>query len=343
MIDWVPKKYINNNLVKKYIELSSKNNQFTNGGPIVTLLENFIKNKFKIDDNKSVIVVNNGTLAIHVLVTAIELFNKKDYNWATQSFTFPPSSQGPLKDVKILDIDDGGGLDINEISEDTNAIVVTNIFGNVVDINKYEEYCKKNNLILIFDNAATSFTFYNGKNCLNYGVGTTISFHHTKPFGFGEGGAIIVDTKYEKTIRCLCNFGIGYSDTEYFLKQGSNFKMSDISAAYILQYLDNFDEIVKKHKNLYSYVVRKLKNIEGITLYPNFSSETPFLSCFCLLFDNYDDNIRIKLLDNNIFCRKYYNPLKKTTKTMEIYNKILCIPCTKDMIENDIDKIFNII
>ena len=55
-----------------------------------------------------------------------------------------------------------------------------------------------NNKFLIFDNAATPFTYYKGKSCCNYGHGSTISFHHTKPLGFGEGGAIIVDKKYEK-------------------------------------------------------------------------------------------------------------------------------------------------
>ena len=37
------------------------------------------------------------------------------------------------------------------------------------------------------------------------------------------------------------------------LKEGNNNKMSDISAIYILQYLDNFDNIVKKHQELYKY------------------------------------------------------------------------------------------
>ena len=164
-----------------------------------------------------------------------------------------------------------------------------------------------------------------------------------KPLGFGEGGAIIVDNKYEKAIRCLSNFGIGYSENKYFLKDGSNYKMSDISAAYILQYLSNFDEIIIQHKKIYLYMEEKLQNIEGINLYKNFSSETPFLSCFCLLFDNYNDKIRKRLLDNNIFCRKYYNPLKNTPTTMKIYNRILCVPCTKDMSESDIDKIIDLI
>ena len=51
-------------------------------------------------------------------------------------------------------------------------------------------------------------TFYKGRNSCNYGNGSIISFHHTKPFGFGEGGAIIIDSKYEEGARRLINFGI---------------------------------------------------------------------------------------------------------------------------------------
>ena len=342
MINWIPNKEINTQLVNEYLSLSLKNNQFTNGGPVVKLLENKLKNILKIDDNKSVILTNSGTGALHALADGIQLCNKQKYKWTTQSFTFPPSAQGPFKNAHIIDIDNGGGLDISKIPKETTGIIVTNIFGNIVDIEKYITYCNKNNIILLFDNAATSYTFYNGKNSVNYGDGSIISFHHTKPLGFGEGGAIIVDKKYEESIRCIMNFGINNGNS-YFLRVGNNYKISDISAAYILQYLDNFDKIVKKHIKLYNYMKKKLKNIEGIELYPNFSSETPFLSCFCLLFDNYDDKIRLKLLENNIFCRKYYNPLKKTPVTMEIYDKILCIPCTKDMSEKDIDKIINLI
>ena len=342
MIKWVPNKEINKTKIDSLLQESIIQNQFTNYGPCVKLLENSIKDKLKIDDNKSVIAVNSGTGALHALASGIELFLNKKLTWATQSFTFPPSAQGSLSNTLILDIDNEGGLDISKISKNIQAIIVTNIFGNVVNISKYVNYCNSNNIILIFDNAATPYTFYKNKNCINYGVGSIISFHHTKPLGFGEGGAIIVDKCYEESIRCIMNFGIN-NGKDYFLREANNYKMSDISAAYILQYLDNFDNIIKIHKKLYTYMISKLNKIKDIKLYPNFSSETPFLSCFCLLFDNYDDKIRLRLLDNDIFCRKYYNPLKNTPKTIEIYNKILCIPCTKDMTENDIDKIINLI
>ena len=68
-------------------------------------------------------------------------------------------------------------------------------------------------------------------------------------------------------------------------------------------------------------------------------------SCFCLLFENYETSIKIEkiLLDNDIFCRKYYHPLKETKNTVYIYNKILCLPCNIDMNVQDIDNIIKLL
>uniref|UniRef100_A0A6C0M0K4 DegT/DnrJ/EryC1/StrS aminotransferase family protein n=1 Tax=viral metagenome TaxID=1070528 RepID=A0A6C0M0K4_9ZZZZ len=343
-INWVPNKRINLNRVNNLLEKSIQTGQFTNGGPNVQLLENIIREKLQIDDNKAIIVVTNGSVALHSLTASIEYLHKKKINWATQSFTFPPSAQGTLSNTKIVDIDKDGGLNLEELDESIGGIIVTNIFGNIVDIEKYEKWANENNKFLIFDNAATPFTFYKGKSCCNYGHGCTISFHHTKPLGFGEGGAIIVDKKYEKNVRCLNNFGIDLTE-KYWVREGNNHKMSDIAAVYIIQYLDNFDNIIKKHKELYNYFKTQILNLSlPIKLFPSFHDEGKIMaSCFCLLFDNYDDNIRLKLLENDIFCRKYYHPLLETKNTMEIFNNILCLPCTIDMEKKDIDFIINLI
>lgn len=346
MINWVPEKNIDYKKIEELMNLSINSKQFTNYGPNVQLLEKYIKQLFEIEDNKSVIVVANASLGIQILTQGINLYENKDLQWCTQSFTFPPSNQGTLKNSIILDIDYEGGLNLNEVNENINGLIVTNIFGNVVDIDKYLTYCDKNNKMLIFDNAATHYTFYKGKNCLNYGNGCIISFHHTKPFGFGEGGAIIVDKKYDNVIRKLINFGIGYNENLYYLSEANNCKMSDIQAVYIIQYLLNyFNIILKIHQKLYNYLIEKLNNV-NIKLYPSFHDNNKnILSCFSFIFNNNEQSILVEkeLLNNNIFCRKYYHPLKKTKITCDIYDKILCVPCHKDMKTDDIDKIIEII
>jgi dTDP-4-amino-4,6-dideoxygalactose transaminase len=339
IMSWISKKKIDEELVKSHIKKCLETNQFTNQGFFVNELETHVRKLFEIDDNKSVILVTNGTVALQVLTNSILHYENKNINWATQSFTFPPSAQiNP--NVKIIDIDKDGGLDLNKVDKNNiNGLIITNIFGNVVDIKKYESFCKENNMFLIFDNAASAYTFYNGKNCLNYGNGSIISFHHTKPFGFGEGGCIVVDNKYEKTIRCLNNFGIGLSDN-YWNKLGSNNKMSEISAIYILQYLiNNFDKIKKHHNSLYEHFSKKNKKI----MFPNFSDNKIVPSCLCVLIEKNNNEIINKLIEHGFQVRKYYNPLDESKVSNEIYKKIICLPCNLDISKNDLEKINEII
>ena len=167
MINWVPYKPINNETVNKLFEKSINTNNFTNYGPNVQLLENKIKTLLEINNDKAIIVVNNGSTALHVITSAINYYHNKKIQWATQSFTFPPSAQGTLSNVKIIDIDNDGGIDLQQINlNEINGIIITNIFGNIVDINKYEKWGKEHNKFIIFDNAATPYTFYKGKNSL---------------------------------------------------------------------------------------------------------------------------------------------------------------------------------
>ena len=141
-INWIPNKIINQKRVNQLMEKSIKTGQFTNNGPNVQLLEKIIREKLQIDDTKAIIAVTNGSVALHALASSIEYYENNKINWATQSFTFPPSAQGTLSNVKIVDIDKDGGLDLNELDKSIGGIIVTNIFGNIVDIDKYEKWAK---------------------------------------------------------------------------------------------------------------------------------------------------------------------------------------------------------
>lgn len=344
MISWVPKKEVNVTLVNELLSLSASKNQYTNGGPVVSLLEKKIHELLKIDDSKSVVCVSNGTVALWAAVAAIELSECMDLQFCTQSFTFPASAQGYLENVIIVDIDSGGGLDLTKVDPTKcNGIIVTNVFGNVVDIGKYEDWCKSHRKVLIFDNAATAYTFYAGKNSCNYGNASTISFHHTKPIGFGEGGAIIIDSKYERPLRNIINFGIdNTSPIGKWHRKGGNYKMSDLQAAYILQYLERFNELVEAADRLYSYFLNKIKNVREITLFPNYSDNTPYVSCITIFVSDSISVIK-SLLEKGIYCRKYYNPLENTQNAINMYNRIVCISFTIDMTTSDIDRIVDII
>ena len=74
-------------------------------------------------------------------------------------------------------------------------VIATNCFGHLQDLNYITTQALNHDKILIFDNAATPYSFYKGTNSCNLGVGSFVSFHHTKPIGFGEGGIAIIDKK----------------------------------------------------------------------------------------------------------------------------------------------------
>lgn len=344
-IPWVAAKAINHERISSLLNDSSRTNQFANYGPNVARLEETIRQLYDIDADRSVIAVVNGSAAIQVLTAGIGVCRHTTMQWATQSFTFPSSVQGSLFGTKIVDVDAGGGLDLTQVDDDVDGLIVTNIFGNVVDIDRYVSHCLKHNQVLVFDNAATHYTTYKGKNALNYGTGSTLSFHHTKPMGFGEGGAIIVDRQYEDCIRRLMNFGIGLPET-YWAPEGNNFKMSEVSAVYILQYLEREFEHVRQHNQAMFECFKALTRARGITayrLYPSFHDGTIMPSCICILFERGSAPVLKRCLDAGIQARKYYHPLDGCPMANSMYKTILALPCHADMKTVDIEKMFDVV
>lgn len=344
MVKWVPIKHIHHQRVQELLEESIQSNQFTNGSPVVQKLEQHTRTILGIDSSKAVVCVSNGTVALWATVAALELYYDRPLKFITQSFTFPASAQGYLSGVKIVDNDNEGGIDLTLVDQETcDGIIVTNIFGHLVNINKYVIWAEQHKKFLLFDNAATPFSFYKGSNSCNYGTAATLSFHHTKPIGFGEGGAIIIDSKYERSLRNIMNFGLDNSAlNSKWHRFGGNYKMSDLQAVYILQYLENFTSIFKHVTGLYSYFKTTIQQYSNIQLFPTFSDDMPFISCICIFMRNSKIAMDL-LLANNIYCRKYYNPLLPTFNAMKFFDTIVCIPCNTDMTIADIDTIVNLL
>jgi len=347
-INWLNKKTIDHQLVKKLLQESETLNHFTNYGPLVQELEKKSRSWFNISEHKAIIAVNNASAGLHALASGINKCKNKVLRYATQSYTFPPSAQGSLKDSIIVDIDDEIGLDLSLVPLHlVDGIIVTNIFGNLTNLDKYVTWAETHHKILLFDNAATALSNFKGINASNYGHGAVISFHHTKPFGFGEGGIVIVDREYEECVRQCINFGIDNSlpfHESYWHREGSNYKMSDIAAAYILQFLQRkFHTIQNQHTQLYHKMQHEIQNIEGVSLMSNMSDDVPIVTCFCLIFDDANKSSEQPFLDQDIYCRKYYKPLVQLPKTSWVYDHVLCLPCHSDMNSDDIDLIVNII
>lgn len=167
---------------------------------------------------------------------------------------------------------------------------------------------------------STPYTWWEDTNSCNLGTGSYVSLHHTKPIGFGEGGLAIIDKKYEDQTRIACNFGLVDGK---FNERSGNYKMSEISAAAILQWWDQFeiDELRDKYLDNYYKVKYELRDEEGVS-WINYGDDDKFFpSCFPFIHDfekSIEDN------DTNYEAKKYYHPLRGFQISTDIYKRILC-------------------
>lgn len=315
MISYVENKEINWKTVKKLMCISGEMNYFSNFGPVSRILEKKIHYYLNLDNDRAVIVCSSGTSAIHALVEMYNyIFNRK-LIWVTSSFTFPCNIQGPLRDAIIVDCDARGMMPVKlDFDFDFDGLIVTDLFG-MADRQPYFDYCSKYKKILIVD-SAMGFD----KPRTNP-TDEMISFHHTKPWGFGEGGCVIISRERESLFRSIINFGLvkGQNTGPY----SNNAKMSDVSSAFIIQRLEVMPAVKKKMQTQYKRIKKTAKQV-GFECEPCPSWTPP---CVPLFSDHPIFN-----LDNPIMTvKKYYQPLANTPNAIDLYNRIICVPCHPDV------------
>ena len=346
MINWVGNKTVNMNIVNNKIQECIENTNFTNNGKNVLQLQKDLKNLFHIDENKETLLTCNGDIGINAIIGGFNIHYQKKLRFV-QSFTFPTSIQGNLNDSIVFDIDENMGPDIKLLESrkhEYDGIVITNCFGLSVNIELYEKFCYDNNKILVFDNAASSMTFYKNKNHINYGHASMISLHHTKPIGFGEGGFILFDKKYlESMKKSIC---FGYTDIFKYNYDiyDNNYKISEIASIYISEYLKNIDIIFKHYTKIIKYFIEKIKKIHNIFLLQNYSEyEESLLSTIPIIFDK---KVNIdKFIENKIEAKKYYYPIENENhkNSQKLFDNIICLPLNLDIDEKIIDKYIEIL
>lgn len=349
-VSWVGHKTVDLNLINEKINDCINTKHFTNNGKNVINLQKKLHKIFNLDDNKEVLLVCNGAMGLNALVGGLNIFFNKKIKFVVQGFTFPCSVQGLLQESLILDTDENMGPDIIRLEKYKNeyeGIFVTNCFGCSTNISLYEKFARENNKILLFDNAAAPYTIYNEKISLNFGAGCVVSLHHSKPIGFGEGGFIVFDKIYlESMKKAIC---FGYTDTNKFNYNvnASNYKMSEIAAIYIEEYLKNVEKIYNHHTKIIEYFELELQKINKdsvkIKLYKNYSNyNQSLLSTIPLIFPkSVSTDIFIK---NDIEAKKYYYPLHNNCeKSSILFDKIICLPLNMDIDEKIIDNYISIV
>ena len=332
MIPFILKKQLDSDRFNDYLYTANTTNQFSNYGYAVQLLEQRARDMLKIDDNKSIIATSSGSTALDAIIYGMIRKDSHNYRVGTQAFTFPSNTIGAARGSIITDMTPQCNihLDNEYIQQSADLVIVTNIFGHLQDITEISSKTEHRNKKLIFDNAASPYSFWNGSNSCNLGTASYISLHHTKPIGFGEGGLVIIDKEYEEMVRAACAFG---NINGVFNEYGGNYKMSELSAAGILQWWDQFniDEMQNIFMKNYYNLKYQMRNENG-EYWINHDNDKWFPTCLPFICDKPVEKLSGEYLDREY--KKYYRPLGNGHVVSDIiYNNIKCIALTNGVEE----------
>jgi len=208
------------------------------------------------------------TSCTHALeMSALLLDLKEGDEVITPSFTFVSTINAfALRGAKPVFADirpDTLNLDESKlealITPRTRAIVVVHYAGVGCEMDKIMDIANRHNIPIIEDNAHGLFGKYKGKNLGTFGVMSTLSFHETKNFTSGEGGALLInDKKYIEDAEILREKGTnrsrffrGQVDKYTWVNVGSSYLPSDILAAYLFAQLEQRDEVQLRRKQIW--------------------------------------------------------------------------------------------
>lgn len=330
-----------------------KNEWLTNRGELVLKLEQKLKEYLEISN---ITITNNGTIPLQIALKV--LGNQGEI--ITTPFSYVATSAAIVWEnctPVFVDID-SEYLTIDEskieaaITTKTTAILATHVFGNPCNIEIIEGIAKKHGLKVIYDAAHSFGIKYRGKSIFEYGDVSTCSFHATKLFHTGEGGAMFAnDEKLRQHLYYSHNFG--HNGPIDFHGLGINGKISELQAAMGLAVFPYMNDILESRKEVVDYYNSYLNFDKLQKMRIRESTEWNY-SYYPVIFESEQQLLQVQkaLNDQQIFPRRYFFPSLNTIEYVkgqkmpvseDISSKILCLPLYKGLDTSDLEKLVRLI
>ena len=161
-------------------------------------------------------------------------------------------------------------LAIQAINKKTKAIVPVHYAGTCCDMDKILSAGKTFGIKVIEDAAQSILSKYNGRFLGTISDFGCFSFHETKNYSMGEGGAIVFnDDECTEKIEIMREKGTnrskyfrGQIDKYTWIDYGSSYLPSDINAAYLWAQLEVSDKIFESRMSAWNYYNEALKHLE---------------------------------------------------------------------------------
>lgn len=208
------------------------------------------------------------------------------------SYTFVSTADAfVLRGAKAVFVDirpDTMNIDENliedAITDKTKAIVPVHYAGVGCEMDKIMDIANRHHLMVIEDAAQGIMSTYKGKALGTFGEFGCFSFHETKNFSMGEGGALTIrDEKYIEDAEIFREKGTdrskyfrGQVDKYRWQNYGSSYLPSDMNAAYLYAQLELADEITRARMDRWNEYREQLSGLaaEG-------RIELPYIPDYC--------------------------------------------------------------
>lgn len=347
---------------ERYLEMSRGERWFSNGGPCWRLLRDRLADRV----SAYCVPVANGTLGLMAgMAAALQdgSHSARRADALMPSFTFLATAQAALwsgLQPKLIDIDpihwhlDPSRLEkVLSNARGAGIVVAVSAFGTPPPAEarmRWERASQAAGMPLLVDSAAAFGAIADdGTPVGAQGDIEVVSFHATKPFAIGEGGAVFTrDRVLLERIELAVNFGLA-ADRSVQLARGLNAKMSELHAATALAVLDDFDSILENRRRSAAYL-RAQAEPDIVWQKGCERSTWQFVP---VAFPDADRRRSVaKSCQDHVEVRTYYEPLHQIEpfrrwgiadgnlqQTDELCERILCLPMANDLADVELEMI----
>lgn len=297
---------------QEYVLEAIKSNRIGGDGEFTKKCCLWMEKKF---NSQKVILTTSCSTALDMAAILCEF--KPGDEVILPSYTFPTTASSLAKEgVNLVFVDiHPDTMNINEnlieeaITSKTKAIMVMHYAGVSCDMDKIMDIANQYNLYVIEDAAQGFLAKYKGKALGTIGDFGTFSFHETKNYTMGEGGALLIKSeKYNEDADNLKDSG---TDRQGFLKGkvsayswvrlGSSYMPSELGASYLFGQLESAELVNKRRLEIWNRYYQNLISLKGIIDLPNIPeySEHNAHIFFIKTKDETDRTNLIQYLKNN--------------------------------------------
>jgi len=280
--------------------------------------------------SKYCILMNNGTSATHCLFKALK------YKYPTVQKIYVPNNVfiAPWNcclmeypDMEVMKMDpDTLNIDTSEeyiTSLDTNSTVcIVHNLGNIINIPRLKRI--RPDIIFIEDNCEGLFGKYEGMYSGTASLCSSVSFYGNKTITTGEGGAFFTDD-YDIYVYINNIYSHGMTSKRYIhCNIATNFRMTNIQAAFLYDQLNDIDTILTLKNNIFENY-NKLLNpfIENKTINTiiceNNTIHSKWIYAIIIPSKKYED-IEKYMKKNNIEIRPFFYDIHEHTHLKNIKN-----------------------